>query len=83
MMVACVWGCGEKIEPGHSSISAGEPFKTKVAEARAGIWPLMFEAVGTVQAETASAIGAKLLGAITSVRVQEGDRLVVRKAIVV
>lgn len=75
MLVACVWGCGEKIEPGHSSISAGEPFKTKVAEARAGIWPLMFEAVGTVQAETASAIGAKLLGAITSVRVQEGDRV--------
>ena len=75
MLTACAWGCGEKIEPGHSSASAGAPVKTKVAEARAGTWPLIFEAVGTVQAETASTIGAKLLGTVTAVRVQEGDRV--------
>lgn len=75
MLIAGVLGCGEKIEPGHSSTSASAPVKTKVAEARSGFWPLMFEAVGTVQAETASIIGAKLLGTVTSVRVQEGDRV--------
>jgi RND family efflux transporter MFP subunit len=75
MLVACVSGCGEKIEPGHSSISAGAPVKTKVAEARFSIWPLIFEAVGTVQAETASTLGAKILGTVTAVRVQEGDRV--------
>ena len=75
MLTACAWGCSEKIEPGHSSASAGVPVKTKVAEARAGTWPLIFEAVGTVQAETASTIGAKLLGTVTAVRVQEGDRV--------
>jgi RND family efflux transporter MFP subunit len=75
MLTACAWGCSEKIEPGHSSASAGAPVKTKVAEARAGTWPLIFEAVGTVQAETASTIGAKLLGTVTAVRVQEGDRV--------
>jgi RND family efflux transporter MFP subunit len=75
MLTACAWGCGEKIEPGHSSASAGAPVKTKVAEARAGTWPLIFEAVGTVQAEIASTIGAKLLGTVTAVRVQEGDRV--------
>lgn len=75
MLTACAWCCSEKIEPGHSSASAGAPVKTKVAEARAGTWPLIFEAVGTVQAETASTIGAKLLGTVTAVRVQEGDRV--------
>jgi RND family efflux transporter MFP subunit len=74
MLTACAWGCGEKIEPGHSLANAGAPVKTKVAEARAGTWPLIFEAVGTVQAETASTIGAKLLGTVTAVRMQEGDR---------
>lgn len=75
MLTACVFGCGEKIEPGHSSRSAGVPIKKKVAIARSGVWPLKFESVGTVQAETASTIGAKLLGTVTSVRVQEGDRV--------
>ena len=75
MLTACASGCGEKIEPGHSSASAGARVKTKVVEARAGTWPLIFEAVGTVQAETASTIGAKLLGTVTAVRVQEGDRV--------
>lgn len=74
MLTACVWGCGEKIEPGHSPANAGLPVKTRVTEARAGTWPLIFEAVGTVQAETASTIGAKLLGTVTAVRVREGDR---------
>ncbi len=75
MFLALLWNCGEKIEPGHSQVTAGAPVKAKVAEARTGIWPLMLEAAGTVQAETASTIGAKILGAVTAVRVQEGDRV--------
>jgi RND family efflux transporter MFP subunit len=75
LLVACVWGCGDKIEPGHSSASAGAPVKTNIAEARSRTWPLIFEAVGTVQAEIASTIGAKILGTVTAVRVQEGDRV--------
>jgi RND family efflux transporter MFP subunit len=46
-----------------------------IATVHAGSWPLVFEAVGTVQAETASTVAAKLLGTITSVRVREGDRV--------
>ncbi len=75
VLTACAWGCGDKIEPGHSAANAGAPVKTKVTAARLSSWPLIFEAVGTVQAETASTIGAKLLGTVTSVRVQEGDRV--------
>jgi RND family efflux transporter MFP subunit len=75
MLAAGAWGCGEKIEPGHSPMHGGAPVKAKIAEARSVIWPLVFEAVGTVQAETASTIGAKLLGAVTAIRLQEGDRV--------
>ncbi len=68
-------GCGEKIEPGRTAAPAGSPVKTAVATAQVEPWPLVFEAVGTVQAETASTVAAKLMGTITSVRVQEGDRV--------
>jgi len=68
-------GCGEKIEPGSTAAPSGPPVKTAVATAQAGPWPLIFEAVGTVQAEAASTVAAKLMGTITSVRVKEGDRV--------
>jgi RND family efflux transporter MFP subunit len=75
VLAACAWGCGDTIEPGHSAADAGRPVKTKVTAARVSSWPLIFEAVGTVQADTASTVGAKLLGTVTSVRVKEGDRV--------
>jgi RND family efflux transporter MFP subunit len=68
-------GCGEKIEPGHTAAPSGPAVKVAVATARSGTWPLVFEAVGTVQAEIASTVAAKLTGTITSVRVREGDRV--------
>jgi RND family efflux transporter MFP subunit len=68
-------GCGDKIEPGHTAPPAGPAVRAAVATARAEAWPLVFEAVGTVRAETASTVAAKLMGTITSVRVREGDRV--------
>jgi RND family efflux transporter MFP subunit len=73
--MAALLSCGEKIEPGHTAPPSGPAVKTAVATARAGPWPLIYEAVGTVQAETASTAAAKLMGTITSVRVREGDRV--------
>ncbi len=68
-------GCSEKIEPGLTTAPSGPAVKATVAAARAGAWPLIFEVVGTVQAETASTVAAKLMGTITSVRVKEGERV--------
>ena len=68
-------GCSEKIEPGHSTPPPGPPVQVVIAAAQAGPWPLIFEAVGTVQAETASTVSAKLMGTVTSVAVKEGDRV--------
>lgn len=73
--MAILLGCGEKIEPGHTALPSGPAVKAAVAVARAETWPLIYEAVGTVQAEAASTVAAKLMGTITSVRVREGDRV--------
>jgi RND family efflux transporter MFP subunit len=68
-------GCSEKIEPGHSTLPSGPPIQAAIAAAQIGPWPLIFEAVGTVQAETASTVAAKLMGTVISVAVKEGDRV--------
>jgi len=68
-------GCSEKIEPGHSTLPSGPPVQAAIAAAQVGPWPLIFEAVGTVKAETASTVSAKLMGTVTSVAVKEGDRV--------
>jgi len=68
-------GCSEKIEPGHSTLPSGPPVQAAIAAAQIGPWPLIFEAVGTVKAETASTVSAKLMGTVTSVAVKEGDRV--------
>jgi multidrug efflux pump subunit AcrA (membrane-fusion protein) len=74
-VLAALQGCGEKIEPGHTAAPSGPPVKAAVATLKAESWPLIFEAVGTVQAGTASTVAAKLMGTITAVRVKEGDRV--------
>jgi colicin import membrane protein len=75
VILAASQGCSEKIEPGHTVPPSGPVVKVVVATAQAGTWPLIFEAVGTVQAEAASTLAAKLMGTITSVAVKEGDRV--------
>jgi len=75
VLLAASQGCSEKIQPGHTTPHSGPVVKVAVATAQAGTWPLIFEAVGTVQAEAASTLAAKLMGTITSVAVKEGDRV--------
>jgi RND family efflux transporter MFP subunit len=75
VILAASQGCSEKIEPGHTVPPSGPVVKVVLATAQAGTWPLIFEAVGTVQAEAASTLAAKLMGTITSVAVKEGDRV--------
>jgi RND family efflux transporter MFP subunit len=70
--IAVGTACSDKIQPGHTPAAVGPSVKATVMEARLGTWPLIFEAVGTVRAETASTIAAKLMGTVTAVRVQEG-----------
>ena len=66
-------GCGDKIEPGTT-----EEAKKKVVRAAVGVakvikQPFIYEAVGTIQAGTASTLSSKLMGTIKAVYVREGD----------
>lgn len=67
------FGCGEKIEPGTKPSSPGTTLKAAVAQARLSQQPLIYEAVGTVQARTASTLSSKVMGTILHIRVREGD----------
>jgi len=67
--------CGEKIEPGATPQPSGQPVKTVLAVVRLARWPLIYEAVGTVQAQTASTLSSKLMGTVREVRIEEGRRV--------
>ena len=68
-----LFGCGEKIEPGTTSSAPGPTVKAVVSEARVSQQPLIYEAVGTIQARTASTLSSKVMGTVLHVRVKEGD----------
>ncbi|MDA8141579.1 MAG: efflux RND transporter periplasmic adaptor subunit [Desulfobacteraceae bacterium] len=65
--------CGGAIEPGNTAPGAGQTIQAPVAEAHVSQEPFLYEAVATINARTASTISAKLMGAVQSVNVQEGD----------
>jgi len=75
LAVGLIAGCGEGIEPGHTS--SGEPPRVSatVETARLQTQPFLYEAVGTITARTASTVASKLMGAVTQVKVQEGARV--------
>jgi len=68
-------GCSEKIEPGHTPTGSAMTIQAPVAVARFQTHPFIYDAVGTISPRTASTIGSKLMGTVTSVNVQEGDVL--------
>jgi RND family efflux transporter MFP subunit len=70
-----ICGCEEKIQPGSTLPQAGPPVKAEIAPAEPVVQPLMYEAVGTVQARTAGTVSSKLMATVVEVKVKEGDRV--------
>jgi RND family efflux transporter MFP subunit len=68
-------GCGDGIAPGTTVPAAPPVVQASVDVARATDLPLLYEAVGTVQAETASTLSAKLMGTVKEILVAEGTRV--------
>jgi len=66
-------GCGDKIEPGTTQEGEKKIVKAPVAIAKVIQQPFLYEAVGTVEARTASTISSKLMGTVKAVHVREGD----------
>jgi RND family efflux transporter MFP subunit len=75
LMMLFPFACDEKIEPGTARKSHPVIKDVRVATARMTDQPLIYEAVGTVQAGISSKLSSKLLGTVESIRVREGDRV--------
>jgi RND family efflux transporter MFP subunit len=73
LMVVFAAACSDKIEPGTTAEGERTPVAVQTAVAGITQQTLMYEAVGTVTARTASTISSKLMGAVEAVHVREGD----------
>jgi len=67
--------CGDKIESGTTAKSPPVVKDVPVATALMTDQPIIYEAVGTVQAGIRSNLSSKLLGTIEDIHVREGDRV--------
>lgn len=67
------YGCGDKIEPGTTASKSTQVIKAQVAIAKMTTQPYLYEAVGTVVAQTSSTVSGKLMGTVTAVYAREGD----------
>jgi RND family efflux transporter MFP subunit len=70
-----VAACGEKIEPGTSTVSRPVVTGVRLAAASVVSRPLTYEAVGTVVAGITSDLAAKGMGTVERITVHEGDQV--------
>jgi multidrug efflux pump subunit AcrA (membrane-fusion protein) len=69
------FGCGDAIGPGTTEREETPAVIAPVEIARLIDQPVLYEAVGTVRAETASILSAKLMGTVEEILVSEGSRV--------
>jgi multidrug efflux pump subunit AcrA (membrane-fusion protein) len=67
--------CGDKIEPGTVKVSRPVVTGLQLETARIVSQPLIYDAVGTVQAGITSNLAAKLMGSLERIAVREGDEV--------
>ena len=65
-------GCGE-IGPGTVEKSSGRTARVEVAVVKSTTHPEIYEAMGTVLAQTTSILSSKLMGTVRSILVEEGQ----------
>ena len=66
-------GCKDNIDTETTRIANEKVVKASVAVAKVVKQPLIYEATGTVEAQTASTLSSKLMGTVRAVNVREGD----------
>jgi RND family efflux transporter MFP subunit len=72
---AFVAGCGDDIPPGSTPPGTAQIVKAAVITIAAETQPIIYEATGTVVSPSAATLSAKTMGAITQIRVREGDHV--------
>lgn len=73
LLIAVFSSCGGKIEPGNSKEGSSGIIKTQISEARIEKQLLFYEAMGTVHAVKTSTLSSKLMAAVKTIKVREGD----------
>jgi RND family efflux transporter MFP subunit len=75
VLLLLAFGCGNEIEPGTVKISRPVVAGVRLETAHLASQPLVYEAVGTVQAGITSNLAAKSIGAVETIGVHEGDQV--------
>lgn len=75
-------GCGE-IGPGNVEESSGRTARLEIAVAKSTTHPEIYEAMGTVSAQTTSILSSKLMGTVRSILVWEGQSVKAGQPLVV
>lgn len=68
-------GCNDNIEPGNTESAPPVSIKAAVAVATLTNQPFVYEALGTITAQTASTLSCKIMGTVKAVNVREGDEV--------
>ncbi len=66
-------GCGEKVDPGGAQVKRPSISGVSIATLTPASIEEFYEAVGTVKADHTSTIASRMMGAVTSLLVKEGD----------
>jgi RND family efflux transporter MFP subunit len=75
VLLLLTFACGNEIEPGTAELSRPVVAGVRLQTARLASQPLVYEAVGTVQAGITSNLAAKITGAVENIGVREGDQV--------
>lgn len=80
-----IWlaGCGEAPQSVQTPANAAGAVAVRIAEVSAAEVPSTYEATGTVRARTVASISAQLMGSVSEVKVQIGDRVKTGQLLVV
>ena len=68
-----VFGCSEKISPGNTTPEKGPALSADVINVSSAVYPILYDAVGSVKAQASATLSSKLMGTITEIKVKEGD----------
>ena len=68
-------GCGEKVKPGVAEVKREQISGLTVSVVGPSTVDEFYETSGTVRAKTVSVAASRMMGAVTSIKVKEGDRV--------
>jgi len=73
LTIVFVAGCSEEIPPGETAAGPHAVVKAPVMTVKTETQPVIYEAVGSVEAKTGATIAAKVMGEIKKITVNEGN----------